>query len=77
VIDVSRETGGFVLRDDLDAPEVAVHAIGEYEIDDPVLTAERNTRLGTISREGFEARSPPTRENHREDILHIAVPLRP
>src|ERR1700761_5155933 len=69
------EAHGFILCQDENLAEAAVHAVREREIDDPIDAAERHGRLGSIAREGLEPRSFAPRENHAERVAQPAFPF--
>ena len=64
--DVPVEAVALVLRQDGDAQEAAVDEVREREVDQPVVAAERNRRLGAVGRERPEALALAARQNDRE-----------
>src|SRR5204862_6670417 len=52
-----------VLRQDQDVHEAGVDAVGEREVDDPVLPRERNGRLRPLVRQNAEARPLSARKD--------------
>ena len=49
--DVAVEAEGFVLREDEDAAQIAIDAIGERDVDDAVDAAEGHGGLGAVAGE--------------------------
>ena len=72
--DVVVERARVVLGQDDDVVDVRVHAVGEGEVDDPVLAAERHGRLGPHRREDGESLALAAGEYHRHRRLHRVVP---
>ena len=68
--DVAVQAEGLVLRQDQDSAQTAIEAIGEREIHDPILPAERHGGLGPIARQGLEPRSFAARQNQRQNVSH-------
>jgi hypothetical protein len=71
--DVVVEGTRVVLGQDDHVVDVRVHAVGQREIDDPVLAAERDRGLGTNGREDRETLALTAGEDHRHGPLHRAV----
>ncbi len=71
--DVVVEGARVVLRQDHDVVDVRVDAVAQREVDDPVLAAERDGRLGPLLREDREARTFAAREDHRQGPLHARI----
>ena len=69
--DVVVERARVVLGQDHDIVDVGVDAVREREVDDPVLTAERNGRLRTLLGEDREAFALAAREDHRHRPFHV------
>ncbi len=65
-----------VLRQDEHIVDVRVHAVRQREVDDPVLAAERDRRLGAHGREDREALAFAAGEDHRHRPLHGRPPER-
>ena len=68
--DVVVERARVVLGQDDDVIDVRVDAVGQREVDDPVLAAERHGRLGPLLGEDREAFALAAREDHRHRPLH-------
>jgi len=49
--DVAIERERLVLREDVDAAQAGVDAVGERDVDDAILAAEGNCRLGAVASE--------------------------
>ena len=58
LVDVPVQADGLVLRQHEDLAKVGVDAVREGEVDDPVDAAERDGRLGTVTGQRLQARSP-------------------
>ena len=58
-----------VLGDDTDAANAGIDAIGQREIDDAELAAERHGRLGAPVGQRFQAAAAPTGENQRHGVF--------
>src|SRR6266567_2628761 len=69
--DVTVQAEGFVLRQDKDAAEIAVDAIGERDVDDSIYPAEGDRRLGAVARERPEALALPSGEEYPDGNAHI------
>ena len=61
--DVAVEAVALVLRQDGDPQEAAVDEVREREVDQPVVAAERNGRLGAVGRERPEPLALAARQN--------------
>ena len=57
-----------VLRQDEDAAEAAVDAVGQGEVDDAVEPAERHGRLGPVAGERFEPGALAAREDDGQHV---------
>jgi hypothetical protein len=53
--DVAVERQCLVLREDVDVTQIGVNTVGECDVDDAVLTCERNRRFSTVARQGKES----------------------
>ena len=67
--DVAVEQQGLVLREYADGVDAGVGAVGQREVDDAVLAAERETGLGDLRREGVQPRALPAREQHGDTVF--------
>ena len=67
--DVAVEQQGLVLREYADGVDAGVGAVGQREVDDAVLAAERETGLGDLRREGIQPRALPAREQHGDTVF--------
>ena len=70
--DVVVERPRVVLGQDDHVVDVRVHAVGQREVDDPVLATERNGRLGSLLGQDRKALALAAREDHRHRPLHVA-----
>ena len=68
-LDVADQAVRLVLRGDADAPNAGVHAVGQREIDDAELAAERNGRLGAPVGELLQPAAASARENQAVGVL--------
>ncbi len=68
--DVVVERARVVLGQDDDVVDVGVDAVGQREVDDPVLAAERHGRLGPLLRQDREALTLAARQDDRHGSLH-------
>ena len=69
--DVVVERARVVLGQDDDVVDVRVDAVGQREVDDPVLATERHGRLGPLLGQDREALALAAREDHRHRPLHV------
>jgi hypothetical protein len=60
----------FVLREDKDAAEIGVDAIGESDVNDAVESAKGNGGLGAIAGEGPKAFALATCEENSNSVTH-------
>jgi hypothetical protein len=67
---MSVETDGIELRQDVNAIQAAVEAIGNRNIDDTILAGQRDGRFGPHLREGVQAGPLTAAEHERDDIVH-------
>ncbi len=54
----------------IDVVDVGVDAVGQREVDDPVLATERDGGLGALLRQDREALAFPARKDDRHGPLH-------
>ena len=69
--DVARKAEGFILRENEDAMETGVDAIGKRDVNDAIESAERDGRLGAIASEGPEPLALSSSEKYTDGIAHI------
>lgn len=55
--EVAVKRGGVELREDVDLVDVAVEAVADGDVDEPVVSAEGNGRFGSLFGERVETRS--------------------
>ena len=67
--DVAVERRGIELRQHEDAAELRMQAIADRNVDQAVLSADRDGRLGPVLRQRKQPRSLPAAENEREDFV--------
>ena len=60
---------GLVLGQDQHPAQARVQAVGQGEVDDPVLAAEGHRRLGAVRREGLQARAAAARQEDHQGII--------
>ena len=75
--DVAVQRQRFVLRENVDAAQIGVQAIGKRDVDDAVNAAEGDGRLGPVASERIEALSSPARKKNSESVFHTALRFRP
>ena len=63
---VAIEAERFVLRENENAVQIAVQAVGKSDVDDAVDAAEGNGRLGAVARERPQAARPGRRPAERQ-----------
>ena len=68
--DVPVEAERLVLRENEDAAQVAIEAIGKREIDDAIDAAERNGRLGAVARERPKALALAASQENADRVAH-------
>ena len=69
--DVAVERERLVLRQDVDPAQVGVDAVGERDVDDAVLAAKRNGRLGAIARQRKQPLTCATGQQYAESVFHL------
>ena len=74
LVDVAGEAHGLVLGQDEDLADVAVDAVRQREVDDPIDPAERDGRLGPIARERLQPGPPAPGQDDRQDVSQHAMP---
>src|SRR5205085_5716272 len=74
VADVLVQADGEELREDVDAVEVAVDAVGDRDVDQAVLAGDGHGGLGTVFGERVEAGAAAAAEDQAEDVAHGRVP---
>src|ERR1700693_3230785 len=67
---VAIEAERFVLREDEDAAQVAVQAIGERDVDDAVHAAERDGGFRAVTRQRPQAFTLAACQEHAECVAH-------
>jgi hypothetical protein len=70
--DVTIERCRIELRENEDPPDVGMQAVADRNVDQPVLAADWDRRLGTVFGEWKEARPLTASEDQRKDVTHIA-----
>ena len=65
--DVPVEAVALVLRQDGDLPDLGVDEVGEHEVDQPVVAAERHRRLGPVVGEGSKPLARTARQDDAEN----------
>ena len=74
--DVAIEAEGFVLRQDEDAAQIAIDAIGKGDVDDAVDAAEGHGGLGAVARERPQPLALAARQQNADGIAHQGHGLR-
>src|SRR5215472_16490007 len=60
-----------VLSQDVDLAQTRIDAVGERDIDNPVMPAERNSGFGAIARQRKQPLPGPARQQYAQRILHV------
>jgi hypothetical protein len=68
---VAVEGQGLVLGEDVDLAQAGVDAVGEGDVDDAVVAAERDCRLGAIAGQWKEAFSGSSRKQNSKCVSHV------
>lgn len=63
-----------VLGQNTDRGEARVDAVGEREVDDPVLATERHHQLRALARQDTETLALPAGQDHHHDSFHGRFP---
>src|SRR5215471_15957266 len=71
--DMPVEGEGLVLREDVNATQIGVDAIGESDVNNAVNTTESHRRLGAIARQGIETFSRPSCQQNSQGISHLPM----
>ena len=74
--DVPVERRGVELRQHEHALETGVQAVADWDVDQPVLAADRHRRLRSHVRERKEPRAAAAAEDQREHVVHVPILLR-
>ena len=61
----------FVLRENENAPQIGVDAIGKRDVDDAIERAEGNRGLGAIAGQRPQALALASGEQHSDGVAHI------
>ena len=69
---VAIEAAGLVLRQDVDAAQVAVDAVGEGKVDDAIESAEGHGGLGPVARQRVEPGALAACQDQRQYLAHGA-----
>ncbi len=72
--DVLVQAGGVELREDVDAVQAAIDAVGDGDVDEAVLARHRHGRLGADLGEGIEPRALSAAEDQSDDVSHTGSP---
>ena len=68
--DMAVERERLVLRQDVDAAQIGVEAVGERDVDDAVDAAEGDGRLGAVARERIQTLTRSSRQQDSESVYH-------
>ena len=69
--DVAVEARRVVLRQHEHAAQAAVDAVGERDVDQPVLAGERDGGLGAVARERVQARAGAAAQDDGDRVVHV------
>ena len=72
---MSIEAKRFVLRQHQQASEPRIDGVGQYKVDDAIIPAKRDGRLGAIQRQWLESRSFAASQNDRRSIAQHSCNL--
>ena len=72
--DVPVQALGVELRQHEDLPQARVQAVADRDVDQPVLAADRHSRLRPFQGEGEQARTTSAPENDRQHVVHLHRP---
>src|SRR5207247_3563458 len=72
-VDVPVEAHRLVLREQQHLAEVAVDAVGECEVDDPVAAAERHGRLGPVAGQRLRTRPLAAGQDDRQHAFGVQI----
>src|SRR6516162_6341425 len=70
IVDVAVQAARFELGEHQNFAQPAVDAVGESEVDDPVIAAEGHGRFGAVARERLEACPLAAGQDQGEHFLH-------
>ena len=65
------QRGGIKLREQINALEAGIDAIGNRNINQPILARKRHSRLGPLASERKQPRAAPSAHYHRKDAIGI------
>ena len=68
--DVPVERQRLVLGEDVDAAQIGIDAVGKGDVDDAVLAAKGNRRLGAIARERKQPFAGSARQKYAQSVFH-------
>ena len=71
---VLHQRGGLVLGQHADAPEAAVHQVGQHEVDQPVAAAEVHGGLAALAGERVQPAALAPGQHERQGVAHPALP---
>ena len=72
--DVAVQRQGLVLGEDVDVAQVGVDAVGERDVDDAVIAAEGDRRLGAVARQGIQAFARAAGQQDSQRVFHRTAP---
>ena len=68
--DVAVQAHRLELREHVDLVDLAVDAVRERDVDQPILAGQRHGRLGAVGRQRQQPRAAPAAQNYRHDVFH-------
>ena len=70
--DVAVQRQRLVLGEDVNVAQVGVDAVGERDVDDAVVAAESDRRLGAVAGQGIQALPCSSGQQHSQRVFHLA-----
>ena len=68
--DVAIQRERFVLRENVDAAQIGVEAVGKSDVDDAVNSAEGHGGFGAVARERIKALTGASCKKNSESVFH-------
>ena len=72
--DVAVQAHRLELREHVDLVDLAVDAVRERDVDQPILAGQRHGRLRAIGRERQQPRAATAAQNYSDDVFHRLLP---
>jgi hypothetical protein len=68
---VAMQRGRIELRQNVDAPEAGIDAIGNWDVHKPVFSGERHSGLGAVFRQRKQPRALPAAHDDAKDFADV------